>query len=353
MDINIDISTLNKYFSQNEKKHYENNSNFRSTIVNYSIFLVNETNISYKISQIPYYSNFFTILQDYEPLNISELNDNIIEKLKNINENQYYLVKYYDRNSTNFIDYLYNSTSIKKLIFDIINSFQHLLYGLHILNENNIVYFNISPNNIIFLNEFREKPILNNFKFSLLLDKLKYNYFSHILNKIDDYTYLPLEIHILFYFIKHNMVTISYSFIEEFCEKFIENLNILRLFSENYKNAYRQQCIETMKKYINLPRNEIINDIFERNNKWDVYGISMLFLQLFACISRIFSLKGTFISKITIELSKNLHPDSNKRMSLERTLHVFNKLLNEEKTWDYINRLNNNKLNELFDEFSK
>jgi hypothetical protein len=149
------------------------------------------------------------------------------------------------------------------------------------------------------------------------------------------------------------MITISYSFIEEFCENFVENLSILKLFSENYKNAYKEQCIETMRKYINLSKNDIIDDILERNNKWDVYGISMLYMQIFGSISRVFSLKGTFISKITIELSKNLHPNSDKRMSLEETVASFNKLLNEQHDWSFVNQLDNSKLEQLFDEFSK
>jgi hypothetical protein len=149
------------------------------------------------------------------------------------------------------------------------------------------------------------------------------------------------------------MITISYTFIEEFCENFVENLNILRLFSENYKKSFKEQCVETMRKYINRPRKEIIDDILERNNKWDVYGISMLYLQIFGCISRIFSLKGTFISKITIELSRNIHPNSHKRMSLEETLNIFNKFLNEQDNWSFVNKLDNSKLENLFDEFAK
>lgn len=350
METNINITTINKYFSQNKEKKTSNN---RSTIINYSHFSVNEANIADKIKQIPYYSNFFSILDDYEALNISQLNGNIVEKLKNTDNIQYYLFKYLDKNCIDFIDFLYDSTCIKKLIYDIINSFQHILNGLYLLNENNVCFFNISPKNIVFLENFREKPVLNNFRFSLNLNILNYNYFSHILNKVDDFTYQPLEIHILFYFIKHNMETISYSFIEEFSENFVENLNILRLFSEKYKKSYKEQCIEFMRKYINLPKKEIIDNILERNNKWDVYGISMVYLHIFGCISRIFSLKQCFISKITLELSRNLHPNSDKRMSLEETLNIFNKLLNEQENWSFVNKLDNSKLNELFDELSK
>jgi hypothetical protein len=292
-------------------------------------------------------------LEDYEALNISQLNDDIIEKLKNIGNMQYYLFKYNDRDSVNFIDFLYNFTSIKKLILDNINAFKHILYGLHILNDNNVCFFDISPKNILFLENYREKPVFSNFKFSLNLNKLDFANISHILNKLEDFTYQPLEIHIIYYFTRHKITTISYTFIEEFCEEFVESLNILRLFSENYRKKYKEQCIETMRKYINRPRKDILDNILERNYKWDVYGISMIFLHIFGCISRIFSLKGTFISRITIELTRNLHPDSDKRMSLEETLNMFNKYLDEENDWKFVNNLDNNKLTQLFDELAK
>lgn len=351
MNNNINIKTLNNNFFSLTTNYKPNL--IRTKITNYSHFSINEANIAHKIKQIPYYQNFFSILEDYEELNISELNDDIIEKLKNIDEIKYFIFKYNDKESYDFTDFLYNSTTIKKLIFDIINSFQHLLYGLHILNDNNVCFFDLTPTNIIFLSNYREKPVFSDFKLSLRTEKLDYTYISHILNKLEDFTYQPLEIHILYYFIKHKMVTISYSFIEEFCDNFIDNLNILRLFSENYKKIYKEQCINVMRKYINKPRKEIIEDILERNNKWDVYGISIIYLQIFGCISRVFSLKGTFISKITIELAKNLHPDSDKRNSLEDTLNIFNKLLNEQDDWKFVNNLDNGKINQLFDELSK
>ena len=350
MDTNINISTINKYFSLKKEEQTCNN---RTKIVNHSHFSINEANICHKIAEIPYYSIFFSILDDYDSLNISQLNEDIIEKLKPAEDMKYYLFKYSDKNSIDFIDFLYNFTSIKKLIFDVINAFQHLLSGFHLLNQNNICFFNISPKNIIFLENYREKPVLSNFIFSLQLNRLDYNYFANILNKLDNFTYQPFEVHILYYFIKYDLVTISHSFIEEFCENFIKNLNILRLFSEDYKKLYKEKCVETMKKYINLPKKQIIDDILERNNKWDVYGISIIFIQLFGCISGIFSLKGTFVSKITLELSKNLHPDSDKRLSLEDTLKNFNNLLNEQEDWKFINNLKNSKLENLFDEFAK
>jgi len=351
METNINILNITKHFLNiNEKKI---DINYRNKLVNKSYFSINEANICHKIKKINYYSNFFSILDDYEALNISQLNDNIIEKLKNIGDTQYYLFKYNDVNSFNFIDFLYNFTSIKKLILDNINAFQHLLCGLSVLKDHDICFFDFSPINIIFLENYREKPVFSNFKFCLNVNKMDITSISNILNKMEDFTYQPFEIHILYYFVKHNMVSVSYAFIEEFCEEFCENLHILRLFSEPFRKKYKEQCIETLRKYINRPRKYILDDILERNQKWDIYGISILFLHIFGFISRVFSLNKTFFNKITIELTKNLHPDSDKRMSVEETLNLFNKYLNVENNWNFINQLDNNKLPQLFDELQK
>jgi len=105
METNINISNINKHFL-NINKQQKIQNNYRNKIVNYSYFLVNEANICHKIKKIPYYSNFFSLLEDYEALNVSQLNDDIIDKLDNLNDMQYYLFKYNDKNAFNFIYFL-------------------------------------------------------------------------------------------------------------------------------------------------------------------------------------------------------------------------------------------------------
>ena len=349
MNMNIELPTLNKHFSLKPQNY---NISQNSKIVNYSPFYINEVDVSSIIEEIPYYPIFYSIMKECEPLNITELHDDFIKKIDISHDNAYFIFKYENKNAINFTDYIYNFNNITQLIRGIIDSFSHILQGLCLLNKNNICYFNIMPKNIIFLENYREKPLIKNFQYSLILNKLSLNYISPFLYKLEDYTYKPLEIHLLYYLIKHDMNSISYSFIEEFCKHFVENLHILNLFSENYKKSYREQCVEMMKKYINRPKQYIINDILERNDKWDVYSITILYIHIFCCVSRIFSLKGTFISKIIIELSKNIHPDSKNRMSLERTYEVFNILISEQDNWNFVNKLDNNKLDKLFYDLS-
>ena len=50
-------------------------------------------------------------------------------------------------------------------------------------------------------------------------------------------------------------------------------------------------------------------------------------------------LKQTFISKITVELSKNISPEPSERNSLEILLENYNKLFNDENDWSFVKKI--------------
>ena len=235
------------------------------------------------------------------------------------------------------------------MIFHSIESFSYILHNLIKLNAINVCFFNLSYKNIVFDLDCREKPLLEDFKYSLQLSKLSVSYISNIITNLTDYRLKPFEVHILFYLIKNDINTISYSFIEQICEIYIKKLNILEFFSESYKEKYKLACIQSLKKYVNKPKNDIILDILEQHDKWDVYSISHFFLHIFGTISRFFSLKNTFINKITMELAKNIHPDPSKRSDLSTLLENYQNLFDGEKDWSFVNHMDNSKIKQFFD----
>ena len=355
MNTNIEISNINKHFFLNIQD-YENDDNhkkYKTKITNYCFYSINEANISDIIKKLDYYSNNYAIVDDYDYINISQLSEKYIDKLNLTNNQRYLIFKYKNENYVPFNDFLFNLTNPKLFIFHVFESFSYILKSLIGLNKNNICFFNLSPQNIVFNLDCGEKPILRNFQLSLYISNLNESYITNIINKLDDYTYKPLEVHVLFYLIKNDFETVSYSLIEEISEMFIKNLSILEFFSEKYKESYKNSCILILKKYINKPKNEIIDDILENNYKWDVFSLSVLYLHIFHTISRVFSLKNTFINKIILDLSRNIHPDPTMRSSLENLLDYFNKLLNNENDWSYINRLSSNMMPTLFNILDK
>jgi hypothetical protein len=355
MNTNIEITNINKHFFLNSENNEseENNKKYKTKLVDYCFFSINEVNISYKIKKILYYSNNYSIIEDYDFININQLNDEIIEKLNLTDEKKYLIFKYKNEKLIKFTDFLYNIYNPKIFIFNIIESFSYLLKGLIKLNDNKICFFNLSPQNIAFNLDCGEKPIIQNFKLSLQVSKLNESYITNIINNENDYTHKPLEVHILFYLIKNNISTISYSFIEEICENFINNLSVLTLFSEKYKESYKKECIDSLKKYINKPKTDIIYNILEQNDKWDVYSLSLLYLHIFGNISRVFSLKRNFISKIINELLKNISSEPSKRSSLQKLDEIFEKYLNDEYDWSFINNYSSNNMSVLFNILQK
>jgi hypothetical protein len=357
MNTNIEISQISNHFFFHLKKQRENKKIFENKIVVYDFFSVNEANICDKIKEIPYYSNNYNILNDYDYIELAEVNDKKIIELNinnlsdidknNINKfNQYLLFKYNYDKCIPFNDFLYNLRNPKILILNLLESFSYLLVSLIKLNENNICFFNLSNENIIFK---EDKPIIQDFRYSLQVSKLNESYICKIIEKMNNYTYKPLEIHVLYYIIKNNLDTLNDAIVEQICNNYTDNLSILELFSQNYIDSFKKECMLFLKKYVNMSKTLIIANILEYNDKWDVYSLSILYLHIFGTISRFFSLKETFISKLIVVLCKNIHPEPLKRESLEGTREIFENLLNNCSNWSFVNQMSGKKINKLFE----
>lgn len=348
MNTNIEISNINNHFFLNKINNEENNRKYNTKLVEYCFYSINEGNISDNIKKIPYYSNNYLIVDDYDFVNINQLNSKYFEKVNTKNNKRYLIFKYKNEKIINFNDFLNTFRDPKEFILNIIDSFFYLLNSLIKLEDENICFFNLSPENIIFNLDCGEKPFLINFQLSLQVLKLNEEYISNIIKKLDNYTHKPLEVHILFYLIRNDISYISYSFIEEISEVFVKKNSILNLFSEKYKEFYKTSCIESLKKYINKSKNYVIIDILKQNNKWDVYSLSVIYFHIFGNISRVFSLKQNFITKIINELLINLSPEPSKRNCLENLYKNVSNLLNNEKDWSFIKKLAPEKMTNLF-----
>ena len=351
MDTNIEITNINNHiFLFDSKKHPKNilNKKNLTKLVDYDFYSINEVKISEKIKKIHYYSNYFIIVEDYDFVNIGQLNDTFIEKLHLTTEKKYLIFTYKNDVLVDFNDFLFTLLEPRSFVHHIIESFSYLLNGLIQLNENDICFFNLSPQNMVFNTNCGDKPQLMDFRLSFITSTINEDYITHIIKKPNDYTHKPLEVHVLFYLIQNNMSTISYSFIEEICIVFTKNLTVLELFSEKYRESYKVAAIEYLKKYVNKPKRDIISDILSNHETWDVYSLSVLYLYIFGRVSKIFSLKTTFINKIALELSKNIHPDPSKRNGLKKLLDNYNNLLFDEKNWDFVTKMERDIMSQLF-----
>lgn len=350
MNTNIEITNINRNFLPIlAEKGYEYAARKHNTILTkHCFYSINEAVVSDKIKQIRYYSNIFFVAETYDFVNIGQLNEQVIEKLQLTNDARYLIFKYKNENLVDFREFLFNIADPPRFVFSAITSFSYILTSLRTLNKNDVCFFNLSPQNIAFNLDCGENPVIRNFQTSLQISQLNVEYITNIIKTQHDYTHKPLEVHVLFYLIQNNLSTVSYSFIEEICEEFVKNLPFLNIFSEKFGASYKDVCIASLKKYINRPQTDIILDILENSDKWDVYSLSVLYLHIFGGISRIFSLQPNFITKFTTELSKNIHPNPANRSGLDELFANYTRLLGDENDWSFVNKMSRDKMPQLF-----
>ena len=349
MDINIELAEKQlNYKSKHINKDY---TDYESSICLYDFFCFNNIEICEKIKENYNLTNKYRIINSNSQITFGEVSERNIY-YNNNNPNKYVLLQYNKVERLDFDDFFIKLTTPKLFIFHVLDSYAFLLNSLLDLEQINVCFFNLSTTNVIFTKNY--KPMLRDFNTSLLLDKCcDISYFSQIIEKISDYTYKPLEIHVIFYLIKSNETSLSFSAIDSICNNFVSNMRILSLFSQQYKEKYYKTSMECLKKFINKPKIDIIREILRYSNTWDNYELSTLYLHIIGNITRVFVLKDTLINKLTSVLSKNIGPDPTKRESLKCSIEKLNNLYDEFTDWDYINSIPIEKMDKLYENLLK
>jgi len=348
--------TIHKHI---QKKYRENTKtkpyNFKTKIIKYDFYAKNEGFISDCIkNNCLYYSNYFFIVEDYEFINISKINHEMNNPINDIyfdkinNTDKYLLFKYKKERIIEFLEMilfkdnssfsLYSHLHEQKYFFHMINSFSYLLQSLIHLNNINICYFHLCPENIVFHADCGMKPFLHNFQLSFHVSHLKENYFIQIIERINNFIYQPLEVHLLFYIIRNNIKVLTDSLINQIAKIFInnlrENLQVQNILPDFFFINYEKKCLVVLNKYLNininmnmnLDKTNIISHLLNYNNKWDVYSLSIIYLQLFSLNKKICYPFETYTNNFISLLVKNMHPDPIERNTLHEFKDAFEEL---------------------------
>ena len=354
-DININLIKTHFFLEKSNSDKNNENNKYKSKIILHDFLSVNEANISDIVKTIPYYQNNYNVLENYNYINLAQLDERLIilnniplHENKENKDKKYLIFQYFNQKALYFHEFMFNLNTPGQFIMHLNDSYKYLLNSLIQLN-NNICFFNLSSNNIIYYENHGYKPLLYNFGNSILLSKMNISYISKLIKNTYDYSHKPIEIHVLFYLIENNLHSLNDNLIENIVDNFIGNLNILKFFSQKYKESYKNTCIAFLKIYIDMPKEDIINDILNYSFSWDNYSLSILFLHIICNFTDFFSLKETFMNKFIIILLKNIHPFPNKRENLQTTLKNFENLFYEFTDWSFVNTISQNKMPDFYD----
>jgi len=332
----------NFFLNNDSQKKEDNSPTDTHTIKELTFSIINEIKLCNKIKTIPYYFNDFKIVVSYNHIKEFKRLSKIIDETKG----QYVMLEYNvsdsDSEQYSLKDYLMCLSTPKEVILFSLESYLHLLKHLLLLHRNKISFFDLHHNNI-YITKYNT-PILSNFENSILTEELNEEYITKIIKSTSDFTYKPLEVHLLFYLIINNESSLSSSLSYEICEHFMKNMHVLSLFDQTIREKYKRECTTSLNKYINKSRSVIITEIIKYSNTWDNYGLSILYLHIFFVELNSFSLKEGFMTDFLNILFKNISANPSNRLSLEDTLNSYNMLFEENNNWSYINKIQYDKL---------
>ena len=260
------------------------------------------------------------------------------------------LCKYLQSKTVDFDEFFLSLPSPKLIVFHVIDSYYHLLNSFYRLQQNSICYYNFSPEYLLFDEYY--KPKITKFDKSIQTDRVNEQIIIFLIRGTKDFTHKPLEVHLLFYLIANNVDLLTDDLMVTICDTFIENLAILHLFSQQYKDLHRNECLSLLTRYSNKRRTEIIADVLKYIDTWDNYGISMLYLHLIGNITSAFSLKGTIMSKLIALLTKNISPTPETRNTIQNTISIYKKLYCDFKDWSFVDQIQDTAIDVLRDKLT-
>ena len=293
----------------------------------------NEIYIGNIVKDHPYFLNHFVPVVDSQPIDVKKIDDEDIEEcniFKKYKTSDFLNMKIYYVKGSNFLSYiLTNKSSDFNFVSLLINSYNHLLNSLHMLTSMNIVHYDLKGNNIMF-NEINKLPLILDFGLSIKMDELKAdNMDKFFYIYAPDYSPWPLEVHYISFLLKVNKDP-SMSDLENMVSEFVDNdtspINIL--FSQDFIDKYKTLCMNQLKKYKAMGSIDAISYILTTWKTWDNYSLSIIYMSFFYYIYSSKVPKQDFIKIILETLLLNLHPDPERRLSVEETsLQINEKLL--------------------------
>jgi len=197
------------------------------------------------IKQIPNYQQYFVPVESSCPIQSTK-----VKRCKALSyETTYTLLTmpYLKQVDTPFDAKLYNT----------------LTYAIELLIEHNVVHFDLKKDNII----CTPTPYLIDFGISLDMNDIQLSSYFFVYDP-GQYTW-PIDVHLLCYMIDHLWTEPE---LKKVCEEVCK-------YSPVLPQEYASQCIQHYDYVWKLPRKEVISKLLEGWKTWDMYALTILFIQ--------------------------------------------------------------------------
>ena len=318
-------------------KGRESSEKFISKIQKNDFSAANEIKIGKMIDKNPDSHEFFAPVIKSCPIDISEIKTDGLDDCKIITSHRkiqnFSMMKIRYIHGSVLSSFITENKNSSMIFSSFVNIYQHLLKGLKILIEEGVVHFDLKGPNIVYDIE-TEKPVIIDFGLSIPIKELiaSEQYYHYFYIYAPDYYVWPLEVHFLNY-IENIEEEPTIESIKHLATEFVKKNSAINKLSETFKNNYIKSSIIELKKYLNRSARKVKVEILKSWKTWDNYSVSIMFLRY---IDLLFgndkTLDTNHYIKFMIQiLLQNIHPEPNKRISIEKNINMMENFFSDGK----------------------
>jgi len=109
----------------------------------------------------------------------------------------------------------------------------------------------------------------------------QYNYLwrQHFYVHAPDYFLWPIEIHLMTYLINESD-TLTIESLQRICSVYISNNKAIAYMSRDFKKKMFKLSVATFSRFVDQPRETVLNELLKYWDKWDIYAVNIMFLKI-------------------------------------------------------------------------
>jgi serine/threonine protein kinase len=318
----------------------------------------NEMYISEKIKEIANYTRYFAPINETCQIDVGTIDNAEMKKCDFIHENmqlnkslefEMNRIRYVGKDTLGsyLLTLLEKKTDADTFSKEFVNSYKILLEGIHKISEKGIVHYDIKENNIM-CRDNTGRPIFIDFGLSFdassVLSLETNDMFDVFYAYAPEYAPWSIELSILSYIINKigkDMVSMkdisnlpaSIELLDECIEEyFVKNRGMRMLCStrscEELQKKTKEYFSEMVKPTMlgTIKWKKVIEELIKYYKTWDVYALSMCYLQLYEELKIEDTLDVSFMNEFKNMLEETIQKMPNERPDAKTSLDILKKL---------------------------
>jgi serine/threonine protein kinase len=196
---------------------------------------------------------------------------------------------------------------VLSILFDL---YERITDSIQLLIKYKIVHYDLKENNIL-IEKRHQLPYIIDFGLSIDVTRLQehpwsekqedhskttihsdilyqtqsskifqYNYLwrQHFYVHAPDYFLWPIEVHLMTYLINESD-TLTQDNLQKICYEYISNNKAITYMSREFKKKMFKISVATFSRFIDQPREQVLNELLKYWDKWDIYAVNIMFLK--------------------------------------------------------------------------